>query len=158
MKRRSPDSSGGVGDVRTRKDFLLTLCSSAAAISGYFLLASPAKDLDAPQGSAHSFNLRPALRPNLEYRREGPLLIVTSDTTPPGNACAVNSIGATVLQHLNGRHTIADLAQKVAAAVDIRPDEVLEAKLAFFVAQLGMLGLLVEPFYACVVETWTAES
>jgi hypothetical protein len=68
--------------------------------------------------------------------------------------CAVNQTGARVLRLLDGQHTVSQIAGDLAARLHITRTEAFDAKIAGFIAQLGMLTLLQEPFYVRIVEGW----
>lgn len=80
-------------------------------------------------------------------RREDPRILRRSG----GNECGVNATGAEILDHLDGRHTIDQIGAALAEGLGVAPGEAFSAKVAFFVAQLGELGFLAEPFHARIV-------
>lgn len=62
--------------------------------------------------------------------------------------CAVNDSGEAIIKLLDGKNSIEDITKKI----NNKEDEVLSSKIAYFVANLGMLGLLEEAFYAYIIE------
>ena len=64
--------------------------------------------------------------------------------------CAINRPGRIVTGKLDGRHTVEQIAQALASDLGLDAQARLEAPVAQFIAQLGMLGFLAEPFYATI--------
>lgn len=129
-----------------RRDFVYALAgASGAAIVGYFAThaVGPVEVPTGIRGGA-----RPALRSGVVPRRQG---AQTFYDAPDGTLCAVNDVGERVIGLLDGRHTVGAVAGQLARDLDVQRTEGLEARVAEFVAQLGILGFLRQPFVAHIV-------
>ena len=135
----------------SRRQFLITLGLGAGAVSGYFLFKPLSPATIFPSVHAPVPEDCPRLSHDVMFGMDadGLTTICRSDSS----TCAVNQTGGEILKLLDGRHTIAAIGLAVALASGGSPSEAIEAKLAAFVANLGMLGFLREPFYACIVDS-----
>ena len=131
--------------VATRRRFLIALGAGAAGIAGYRLMAHVAP----ASGAADA---RPKLREGLSFDRDTDGYCTLTTQPGSGPLFAVNASGETVLRCLDGRHTIPELARRLAAGLGLPHDGALEAALALFVAEVAQAGLLAAPFYAYLIE------
>ena len=152
-------SAGGQSDhpkrcrALSRREFLISLgAGTGASIAGYFLLHNGWANPAFASAPVSSQSVCPRLREDLVFCIEEGLVTLHAAGQNGLPTCAVNDIGGEVLRRLDGRHTITQIGQEIAAAWRLQPSEALDARLAFFVTQVGMLGFLREPFYACILE------
>lgn len=137
----------------TRRDFFITLGTGAAAgIAGYFLVQRAFSPLPASLDDGTGPTRPPCLKEDVVFGNDGDMVTVSLSGGGSPVVCAANRPGQEVLTRLDGRHTIEEMSRAVAAAVGVSRTEALDAKVAHFVAQVGMLGFLREPFFACIVE------
>lgn len=140
----------------SRRQFLILLGAGASAsIFGYYTLPSPDEQAAAaaPQ-TPSSQEARPRLRDDLTFSQHAEMTYMAWQSDPGRPVCAVNQTGARVLRLLDGQHTVSQIAGDLAARLHITRTEAFDAKIAGFIAQLGMLTLLQEPFYVRIVEGW----
>ena len=134
----------------TRKSFLVALGSGAAAtICGLFLFHEGRSETTG-QAAQTLPSKYPRLKQDLGTGREGELLTLTTRDDPHPVVCAVNQPGMTAMGLMNGRRTIEEIAKAMADEYRLDRTESLTAKVAGFTAQLGMMGFLEEPYYACI--------
>ena len=141
----APAASPGV----SRREFLICLGSGAAAtIAGYFLTKLIPVALPATPQTASA---QPRIRKEISARREAEMYVLEAKghDQPLG---AVNSAGWEVLQRLDGSRSIQDITSALAAGAGLASNEAMEGKVACFVAQLGEMGLLQQPYYVQIVE------
>lgn len=134
----------------TRKAFLVALGTGAAvAISGHFL--SRRENSGPTSGAASGPSSKyPKLKPGLRTDREGEFLkLVRQDGKDPV-ICLVNYPGRVAVGLMDGRHTTEDIAHAMADQFGLEKTEALNAKMAIFIAELGMMGFLEQPYYSYV--------
>lgn len=100
--------------------------------------------------------MKPKLRKGvLEVRKEK--FHIFEYRPNPGDAecgCAINETGAAIIRLLDGRHSIEDIAHSTVLTETAFHFKEACAKIAFFVAQLGAIGLLAEPYYVQIYEVY----
>jgi len=143
-----PPSADRQGTGLSRRDFSIALGAlgalAAAGIAGYFLFRrGPPRR---PPGERPT--TRPRLRADLRRGRLDDLTLLEHGQGTEAVVCAVNPTGARILDHLDGEHGVEAIA-RLAAGGTAGPSP---AAVACFVAQLGMMGFLAEPYYAVVFE------
>ncbi|GEM_PF-4049679 len=130
-----------------RRTFLIRLGASVAGgISGFFLVPRwPAVAMAAdPQPPSP----RPRLKDDIVFGRYEGMDSISYGIEGEQVLCAVNHPGLLIVDKLDGRHTIDGIGAAVKTALGLAATEDLDAQIAGFVAQLGALGFLAEPFYA----------
>jgi len=134
---------------------LISLGSGAATISGYYLMKSEAAlDGKLPQTDQATLGPevdKPQLRKDIVMGRDGEMFTLTR-LGQPDPLFVVNGIGHAVLRRLDGCHAIQDISAAVAEQSNAPHSGELDGKIACFVAQLGQLGLLKQPYYVNIVE------
>lgn len=137
-----------------RREFVIAFgVGAGAGIAGYFSYCRlprqpPAADsLPPPDGDP-----RPRLKDDVVFARRAEQLTIRGGSQDNLVLCAVNATGAVVIERLDGRHSIEAIAAAVATQASESRTEMLTAKVALFVAQLGACGFLTEPFYATLYE------
>lgn len=93
----------------------------------------------------------PALRDDIRYGMEGRNVTLTR---PSGPVFGVNEVGARIIRLLDGRRSLVKVTAKLAESTGLREGEVLQAKVAEFVAYLAMLQFTTRPSYAYITETY----
>lgn len=79
-------------------------------------------------------------------------LLTLSVAAGAAPVCGVNAVGEAVVRRMDGRSTIAEISAALASETGLTVDDALRAQVAFFVAELGALGLLAEPFRAVIYD------
>lgn len=150
---RMPHEQGPLTAKLTRRSFLIALGSGVAAtVAGYFLSDSAATAVAKLGKSAFSGNDLPRLRSGLQWGQTAGLTTLRRSGGTPSAECAVNECGRLILERLDGRHRVEDLAQAVQSHFRCGRTDAMDAGIARFVAALGDLGFLDAPFYAMIVE------
>lgn len=139
----------------SRRTFLILLGAGASAsIFGYYFTPRRDEQAAAAPQTPSSQETRPRLRDDLTFSQRAEMTYIGRPSDPDRLVCAVNQTGAHVLRLLDGQHTVSQIAGDLAARLHITRTEAFDAKIAGFIAQLGMLTLLQEPFYVRIVEGW----
>jgi Coenzyme PQQ synthesis protein D (PqqD) len=134
-----------------RRRFLIRLGAGAAGgIGGFFLLQRWPVPAEAAAPAKPPISLRPRLRKDIADSRYAGMAAISYGRGAQRVLCAINRPGRMVTSRLDGRHTIEQIAQSLASELALDAPACLEAPVAQFVAQLGMLGFLAEPFYATI--------
>lgn len=128
--------------------YTLAAGAGGAAIVGYFAGGEGAREGKPARGAATGSAELPAIKAGLELRRQGDDVVFRA---PDGTLCAVNQAGATIVRSLDGRHTVATIADRLARDLELKRTQRLEAQVAEFVAELGIVGFLQRPFWAQIV-------
>lgn len=137
----------------TRRSFLIALGGCAAAtLAGYFLADSAETGWSGLEKKVFSGGDLPRLRTGLQWGVSDGLTTLRRPGVPLPAECAVNECGRLILEQLDGRHRIEDLAQAVQSRFGCGRTEAMDAGIARFVATLGDLGFLDAPYYAMIVE------
>lgn len=138
----------------SRRGFLISLGAGAAAITGYVLGGIPGLSkpkASRPPGQACE---APCLLADVTFGSDNDMLTLSRPGTD-SPVCAVNRVGGAVIRRLDGGHKIDDISRILAGEYGLEGGEALEAKVAFFVTQLGMMGFLDRPFYVQIYERAT---
>ncbi|WP_026259666.1 PqqD family protein [Desulfobacter curvatus] len=133
-----------------RRDFLISLGQGAAVCIGGFFLINHWPDCPPALSNPIINASLPKLRKDIVSGSYQDMATIGYTTGDDEVLCAVNVIGRTILNKLDGQHTIEGIAEAVAVEFNIPEYEPLNAKIAYFVAQLGMIGFLCDPFYATI--------
>lgn len=137
-----------------RRDFCYQLgATGLALISGCFWLNDNGSAHAHEPGADIPHDGLPRLKPDVETNRYQDWTIVYRTGHERGNVILVNRVGALVVQHLDKTTTVEDIADDIRAVCHTRHDEKQLADIAIFIAQLGYLGFLTHPYYACIFET-----
>jgi hypothetical protein len=137
----------------TRREFIIALGGiTGAAIIGW--IASPKIVSELSQFSDPS--KFPELLDCLEIRNGdgGTEVYDLSEKTNPTLVCKVNAIGGTVLQQLDGRHSMNEIVQTVSQKVgktSSDPDQ-FASKVALFITGLAEAGFIKQPFFVNLVQ------
>ena len=137
----------------SRRDFILKLgIGASVAITGYYLVNNFVGSTDEPKHELAP-NEMPILKPNLVLKEDlGNMLIHNPGSVEP--SFMVNDVGKEILLNLNGKRSLQDLSEQVAAKYELTYDEALLSQVAFFVSQLAILGFLQKPFFVNIVENY----
>ena len=137
--------------MMNRRRFLIRLGAGAAGgIGGFFLLRRWPVPAEAAAPAKPSISMQPRLRKGIVDGRHEGMAAISYGRGAQRVLCAINRPGRMVTSRLDGRHTIEQIAQALASELGLDAPARLEAPVAQFVAQLGMLGFLAEPFYATI--------
>ena len=134
----------------TRRDFLISLTgSSVALITGYFLFRTVGVENILSSHSKNGSSLFPCLKKEIVFgiNDEMVTIYLKNDDSV---LCAVNEIGAIIINRLDGRHTVSDISKTLGKKFNIELSESLNAQIANFIAQIGSLGFLRDPFYTTI--------
>lgn len=137
----------------TRRSFLISLGAGAgASIAGYLVYRLvDASRMSQPQPAAAGSC--PKLKDDVVFGTSSDGLATMTRPADESHAiCAVNHVGEAVLRLMDGTRTIEEISTAVAAEASIEMSEALAAKVAYFVAHVGMLGFLCQPFHANIFE------
>lgn len=137
----------------TRRNFLISLGTTALSISGYFLIGGGSLKEVLADTEGVVAGMRPKLVPDIFFEEStSDLTLLQRRDANHHNKCAVNRIGSFIIRRLNGRHTIEGISSLLSEEEGFTRYHSLEADIAQFVANLGMLGFLLDPFYANIIE------
>jgi hypothetical protein len=126
----------------SRREFTFALAGGAGlAIVGYLTGCRPGPG----EGSEDD---RPQLAGDLRLERSGDGVRLLRNEALCGE---INPVGGDVIELLDGRRTIREIASIVAEGHGIEATEALAARIANFAAELGMAGFLERPFSAMIV-------
>jgi hypothetical protein len=130
----------------TRRDFCYAMGSLATScIMGCFL-SSKVSDAIASAGEPSD---RPCfLRRDVQWSKEGDMTVIRHGQGKSEVICMVNDTGAHLLEKMDGKKTIEQLGQTLAAQQAPNAD----AQVAYFTAQLASMGFLTRPFYATLYD------
>lgn len=134
-----------------RRTFLIRLGAGVAGgIGGFFLMPHPpalssAAPLKQPQATT-----RPRMRHDIVLGRYAEMEAISYGRDERKVLCAINQAGSIIISKLDGRHTIDEIGEALKSGLGIDAQVALDAPVAHFVAQLGMLGFLTNPFYATI--------
>ncbi|GEM_PF-2639310 len=115
--------------------------------------------LDNPEAIPHSLPTpdKPRVKPGVEMCKRGKSYVFEYRCEKEQTLkcrCTVNKSGAEIMQNLDGSHTIEEVAALVSADGATAADATACAKIAQFVAQLGSIGFLIQPYYVHIYETY----
>ena len=131
-----------------RRKFLYAVAGGSAAIAGWVLVPGCLR----PQASRQETGNRycPVLANRVEFLRTtgGGELMKPDDRGTMQVVCRSNEHGATIIESLNGKNSLQDLAKKLHAGFDPEHLEHTEASVVSFLAMLAQAGVLSEPFFA----------
>jgi hypothetical protein len=134
-----------------RRRFLIRLGAGAAwGIGGFFFAQRWPVPAEAATPAMPGVALQPRLRKDIVDGRYDDMAAISYGQGEHRVMCAINRPGGIVISKLDGCHTIDQIAQALKSALALDDQVRLEAPVARFVAQLGMLGFLAEPFYATI--------
>lgn len=130
-----------------RRKFLYSVAGGAAAIAGWVLMPGCIRPPESRQQPYVQFC--PTMANRVEFRRttEGGELIKPDDQGIKQIICQINEHGVMIVEHLNGKNTIQDLAIKLHAGFDPEHLEHTEASVVSFLAMISQAGVLSEPLF-----------
>jgi len=143
------ESEGGPGLARRRVLIALGAAGGACLVAH---LSFRASERAAPLPPAGEAARPPRLGADVLFAPAGGLVSLRRQGAPPGEQCRVNRAGAAIARRLDGSRDISAIARELERELGLEPSDDHDAKVAYFVAQLGELDLLAEPFYACLYE------
>lgn len=149
MLQSQADDRGQLG----RRTFLISLGVGTAAIAGYFVVRCRPSALATASSDPPISTLLPRLEEKVTLGRDGDLMTLRHLSEEDSPLCAVNRYGAEIVALLDGRHTVPQIANILAGRMGIPLTETMQSKIAYFITQVGEMGFLQEPYYACIVET-----
>ena len=128
-----------------RRHFLYSIAGSATAIAGWVLIPG-CKSTPISQSHREN-NFYPQLADGIVFQKtkSGGELINLNDQKQV--VCEVNEYGLKILEDLDGKNTLQDLAGKLHTGFDPEHLEHVEASVASFLADLAQAGVLSEPFF-----------
>lgn len=144
----------------TRRKFVLGLGAGACiGIVGVFAYRTRKEDRgesrkeeEATPSAKEGMSTCPWLRADIVTEWQGPWFVAERGTGLGPTTCRVNRAGARVIQRLDGQSTIGAISKALAAELGLTRTERTDAQVATFVAHLGMLGFLREPFHVTIHE------
>lgn len=140
----------------SRRDFLLYLgVGTSVVIAGYFLQESAASIRSETIEGEFVEAQQPQLKDDVVFGNSGEMKTISRISGGHKTLCAVNRTGRNIIELLNGRRSIEEISQAVAIREQIDRIESMDASIACFVAEVGMLGFLMTPFYAQIIERRT---
>jgi hypothetical protein len=151
-RTKGGDVAGGV----SRRRFLLYATVGGAGLAVARIV--PQSPERTPTAAAKPVPRMPQLREDAELRYD--IIRRVYECEVPGengNAvrCTVDDTGAEIIRFLDGNRTVEDLSERIASSGRWCDSSASRAEIAFFIAQLGMLGFLAKPFYAHICEIYT---
>ncbi len=161
-KYRKADTTDRPPSMERRKFLLHTAAGITASLfAGHLFWRAdnePVKPMfDKPEPPVNAAASTPLLRTDvLAYKQNETFVLERRSQTDNSLhcRCTVNETGAEIFRHLNGRHTIEDIAERIAMAGIGADKNAAYAEIALFVAQLGSIGFLAEPYYVQIYETY----
>ncbi|MDM8551212.1 hypothetical protein QUF72_14095 [Desulfobacterales bacterium HSG2] len=98
----------------------------------------------------------PELKDDVKFGRdsENGMITISRIDSPTPFLCAINHIGELVIKRLDGKHRVEDISRALVSEIDIQRNRLKDTNIALFIAQLGMMNFLKEPFYINVIDTW----
>jgi len=129
-----------------RRDFLITLgAGTSLAIAGFFTFDAITTER---QEQAENHSEMPMLSKQVQKTHEHEQLALNHETAK----CLVNKTGEKVVELLNGRRSLPQIADKIADYYAIEHTDALEVSIASFICQLGAQGFLASPFFVTMYE------
>ncbi len=145
------------GSGWTRRSFAISLAAAAsAAVAGYFLVREGSEEPSRPNGEAGTH--RPRLADGVTFGEDRGAVTLARGEGADATVCGVNGVGAAILDRLDGEHTVGDIAATLSRRLDQPRTDAMDAGIAVFVARLGQMGFLREPFHAMVIERYLDEA
>jgi hypothetical protein len=142
------DGAGDSGRRLTRREFVVAL-GSVLVVAGYCVVGGRPPD-HGPERAVKP-GVRPRLRDGLVLGTDAEMLTVAiaAGSSP---VYAVNDVGRTILEAMDGRRTVEEIAGVLSQRYAVPADQALQADVALFIAQVAILGLLAEEFRATIFE------
>lgn len=138
------------GEQLGRRTFLMKLGVGTAAIAGYFV---PGCSPSTPGNGPCVSTLVPKLADRVSLGQDGDMTTLRLHGAEDFPLCAVNRYGADVVALLDGRHTIRQIASTLADRIGVPLTDAMQSQIAYFITQVGEMGFLQEPYYACIIDT-----
>jgi len=136
----------------TRRDFLIRLGTGTAAlaITGFFTFDAIGAVVDDNPKNTSEVNSsnKPKLSKNIKIDSENDQLVLCGENAK----CSVNKTGEKIIELLDGKHTLSNIASEISDYYAIEYTEALEVSIASFICQLGSVGFLSAPFYVTMYE------
>lgn len=138
----------------SRRDFLITLgAGTAATISGYFFIQGQFTQ----ESSKSTLEKQlPILKHDIKFGKAENLLTITRKTERSTITCAVNDIGKEIINKVDGKHTVQEISKHIAKKAGTSRTELMDARIAYFITQLGILGFLKEAYHVNIIEVTNA--
>jgi hypothetical protein len=135
-----------------RAQFLFALGSATAGIVGWVLC--PALGRTQPGAESAQIASHPRLAPGLTLRLtgDGGELVQLDERGETLTVGHLNDYGSAVVEGMDGKRTVQDLARRIHQGFDPEKLDETEASVALFLVTLAQAGLLAEPFYVNVHE------
>jgi hypothetical protein len=137
--------------VMSRREFVIQL-STGIALAGFFFMGDRTAGPSKAYGAAPDKTACPHLKDDVVFGANAGMATIRRSGEVSHVLCAVNGPGAEVLKRLDGQNSVEDISRAIASLTKIPHSEELDAKIAFFISQLAMLGFLIDPFYAYIIE------
>jgi len=130
-----------------RRNFIISLGKgTAVCIGGFFLMKNWPDTASAEPNLVNSSSF-PQLRNDIFFGKYNDMDTISYKMSDDNVTCGFNQPGNEIIKKLDGHHTIEQIANSIVEKFDIKDSKSFNAKIAYFVAQLGILGFLHEPFY-----------
>lgn len=142
-----------------RRDFVIALGAGAgASITGYFYFRQPpAPNSVGGSPDAGESEFQPCLADDVTFDRQDGQVTISRGEGDNAVVCAVNPLGAAIIDRLDGEHTVEQIAAALATQLVEPLERPLDAKVALFTAQLAECGFLANHFYATIYEAMDVE-
>ena len=130
-----------------RRNFFIEMGSLAiAGIAGYFLFFREPAEC---QGATSA---KPRLLSDVSMYEENGNTVLRRGNGEDLVVCGVNAPGGRILKALDGNRTVSEVARTAGDG-----SAHAEAMVAYFIAQVGMMGFLARPYYATLYENVTEQ-
>lgn len=131
-------------DVR-RRDFLYVLAVGTAAVAGWVLL--PRRPSAPPAPTDNPFHPQIAREFRVRQTTSGGEILRPDGRGGEHVVCQVNACGFTIVEHLDGKHTLDEIARGIHGGHAAEDLGHTTASVASFLATLAQAGILSEPFF-----------
>ncbi len=140
-----------VDNLFNRRTFLIRLGAGVAgSIGGYFLIRNWPQNTAVDMSAIQTTSLHPQIKKDIVFGQYQDMTTISNGKGKENVLCAFNLPGEIIISKLDGEHTIEQISDALISGLDLKTKLSLDAPIATFVAQLGMLGFLTEPFHATI--------
>lgn len=151
---KEPDDLDSSTTTVGRRTFFWALAGgvAGASIAGFVMSRPNCQETSPkPRDANGRAEAQPRLRDgvNLTPAPDG-IQLWLKDVGEP--VAGVNRTGGWIVERLNGQHTVSEIARELSRQLGLPHEESRDAKVAWFIAELGQIGLLCDPYYVQIVE------
>ena len=130
-----------------RRDFLFSLgAGSSLAIAGFFTFDAFTTDTNEPSEAPSE---KPYLSGRVKKTFENEVMVLYGEKSK----CLVNKTGERIIDLLDGKKTLMQIAEQISDFYAIEHSGILEAAIAKFICQMGTMGFLSSTFYVTIYES-----